>query len=58
MNTDSEPGQSVLKALEHYDSQDADRFYLRVWAGEDIYIGVGLYETAGDTVYDALPDIP
>ena len=53
MNADSELGQSVLKALEHYDSQDTDRFYLRVWAGEDIYIGIGLYETAEDTVYDA-----
>lgn len=53
MNIDSEPGQSVLKALEHYESQEADRFYLRVWAGEDIHIGIGLYETAGDTVYDA-----
>ena len=53
MITDSEPGQSIIKALEHYESQDADQFYLRVWAGEDIYIGIGLYETAEDTVYDA-----
>ncbi len=53
MISDSEPGQSVIKALEHYESQDADRFYLRVWAGEDIFIGIGLYETAGDAVYDA-----
>jgi len=53
MIPDSEPGQSVIRALEHYESQDADRFYLRVWAGEDIYIGIGLHETAGDTVYDA-----
>ncbi len=53
MSTDSEPGQSIIKALEHYESQDADRFYLRVWAGEDIYIGIGLYESARDTIYDA-----
>ncbi len=30
MIADSEPGQSIIKALEHYESQDADRFYLRV----------------------------
>ena len=53
MITDSEPSQSIIKALEHYESQDADQFYLRVWAGEDIHIGIGLYETAGDTAYDA-----
>jgi len=53
MNTDSEPGQSIIKALEHYENPDADRIYLRVWAGEDIHIGIGLYETPGDTVYDA-----
>ena len=53
MTTNSEPGQSIIKALEHYDSEDADRFYLRVWAGEDIFIGIGIYESAGDTVYDA-----
>ena len=53
MITNSEPGQSVINALQHYGSRDADQFYLRVWAGEDIYIGIGLYETAGDTVYEA-----
>ncbi len=53
MIPDSEPGQSVIRALELYESRDTDRFYLRVWAGEDIHIGIGLYETAGDTVYDA-----
>ena len=53
MITGSEPGQSIIKAQEHYESEDADQFYLRVWAGEDIHIGIGLYETAGDTVYDA-----
>ena len=46
MVTDSEPGQSIIKALEHYESPDADRFYLRVWAGGDINIGIGLYTTA------------
>ena len=53
MTTDSDPSQSVIKALEHYESQDADQFYLRVWAGEDIFIGIGLYETVGDSVYNA-----
>ena len=53
MITGSEPGESIVKALEHYGNPDVDRIYLRFWAGEDIYIGIGLYETAGDTVYDA-----
>ena len=53
MTTNSEPNQSIIEALEHYESPDADRFYLRVWAGEDIFIGIGMYESDGDTVYDA-----
>ena len=53
LTTGSGPSQSIIKALEHYESQDADRFYLRVWAGEDIFIGIGMFESANDTVYDA-----
>ncbi len=53
MNTTSEPSKSVIRALERYENPDADRFYARVWAGEDIYIGIGLYETVGETIYDA-----
>ncbi|HIO01702.1 MAG TPA: SAM-dependent methyltransferase [Alphaproteobacteria bacterium] len=53
MNVGSEPGKSVIEALEHYESQDADRFYQRVWAGGDLFIGIGIYQSAGDTVYDA-----
>lgn len=53
LTTGPEPSQSIIKALEHYESQEADRFYLRVWAGEDIFIGIGMFESAGDTVYDA-----
>lgn len=30
----------------YYDSEDADRFYERIWGGEDIHIG--LYETTPD----------
>ena len=53
MNTDSETDRSVIRALERYENPDADRFYARVWAGEDIHIGIGLYETVEDTIYDA-----
>ena len=53
VTANSEPSQSIIKALEHYDSEDADRFYLRVWAGEDIFIGIGIFESPEDTIYDA-----
>jgi cyclopropane fatty-acyl-phospholipid synthase-like methyltransferase len=37
-------------AEDYYDSSDADRFYEKVWGGEDIHIG--LYE-AGDSIIEA-----
>ncbi len=47
MSTD--PGAAVAEA--YYDSQDADRFYLRIWGGDDIH--VGLYAHAGEAIADA-----
>ncbi|WP_312030661.1 class I SAM-dependent methyltransferase [Methylosinus sp. H3A] len=44
--------QRVARAVEaYYDSKDADEFYLHIWGGEDIHIG--LYESAADTITDA-----
>lgn len=40
--------QAVEIAEEYYDSTEADAFYLNVWGGEDIHIG--LYETPGDDI--------
>lgn len=37
-------------AEQYYDSGDADRFYEKVWGGEDIHIG--LYQP-GDTIFEA-----
>ena len=53
MVTESETGQNITTTQVRYDNPDADRFYLRVWAGEDVHIGIGLYETVEDTIYDA-----
>ena len=43
--------QAVETARDYYNSNDADRFYATVWGGEDIH--VGLYESDGDTIFDA-----
>ncbi|WP_400771037.1 SAM-dependent methyltransferase [Methylosinus sporium] len=44
--------QRVTRAVEaYYDSKDAHAFYLHIWGGEDIHIG--LYESATDTIADA-----
>jgi sarcosine/dimethylglycine N-methyltransferase len=41
------PGDAVTDVAErYYDSRDADNFYLNIWGGEDIHIG--LYETTDD----------
>lgn len=40
---------SVAEA--YYDSDDADRFYFKVWGGEDIHIG--LYKSEDESVFDA-----
>lgn len=35
----------------YYDSEQADAFYLHIWGGEDIHIG--LYQSPSDTISDA-----
>lgn len=42
---------AVATAREYYNSDDADRFYHRVWGGEDIH--VGLYEDDEEPIADA-----
>jgi sarcosine/dimethylglycine N-methyltransferase len=41
----------VRTAREYYNSDDADRFYYRIWGGEDIHIG--LYESASEAIPSA-----
>lgn len=48
MRTERNIAEAV--AEQYYDSGDADRFYERVWGGEDIHIG--LYRE-GDSIFDA-----
>jgi len=44
--------QRVARTVEaYYDSEEADAFYLRIWGGEDIH--VGLYEATTDTIASA-----
>lgn len=38
-------------AAAYYDSREADEFYLRIWGGEDIHIG--LYDSPTDTIAEA-----
>ncbi|MEQ8700522.1 MAG: class I SAM-dependent methyltransferase [Bauldia litoralis] len=38
-------------AERYYDSEDADQFYLNIWGGEDIHIG--LYQGEGDQIAQA-----
>jgi sarcosine/dimethylglycine N-methyltransferase len=38
-------------ARSYYDSEDADRFYAKVWGGEDIH--VGLYASDDEPIFDA-----
>ena len=45
MRTDLKSGQSGIRATERYGNPDADRFYRQVWAGEDVHIGIGRYQT-------------
>jgi sarcosine/dimethylglycine N-methyltransferase len=40
--------KTVEMAEEYYDSNEADAFYLNVWGGEDIHIG--LYETPDENI--------
>ncbi len=44
--------QDVVKVAEsYYDSREADQFYLNIWGGEDIH--VGLYPEAGGSIIEA-----
>ena len=44
--------QDVVKIAEtYYDSREADQFYLNIWGGEDIH--VGLYPEAGGSIIEA-----
>jgi len=43
--------QAVATAEEYYDSSEADAFYLKVWGGEDIHIG--LYEKPDEEIATA-----
>ncbi len=41
----------VDKAREYYNSNDADKFYMMTWGGEDIHIG--MYQSEQDSIYTA-----
>lgn len=43
--------QAIATAREYYNSDDADRFYEKVWGGEDIH--VGMYRTHNEPIKDA-----
>ena len=43
--------QATRTARDYYNSEDADRFYERVWGGEDIHIGI--YESPAESIRDA-----
>ena len=43
--------EAASTAANYYDSDDADRFYARIWGGEDIHIG--LYEVADEPIATA-----
>ncbi|HAD86104.1 MAG TPA: SAM-dependent methyltransferase [Rhodospirillaceae bacterium] len=47
----SKQSQAVSLAEEYYDSPEADAFYLNVWGGEDIHIGI--YDTPGEDIAQA-----
>ncbi|MFC1886631.1 methyltransferase domain-containing protein [Thermodesulfobacteriota bacterium] len=42
---------AVKIAKEYYNSPDADNFYLRIWGGEHIHIGI--YQSDGESIADA-----
>src|SRR6056297_2495703 len=49
----TEACDSVSRAREHYDRAASDRFYHRVWAEDDLAIGVGIFREPGDTLQTA-----
>lgn len=46
-------GDSISHARTHYDNSLTDRFYYRVWAGEDLFIGIGIFEQPDDDLQTA-----
>lgn len=51
MSDTSSYSDTVQKAREYYNSEDADNFYFSVWGGEDIHIG--LYKNDEEPIMDA-----
>ncbi len=49
----TEASDSVGRAREHYDRAASDRFYHRVWAEDDLAIGVGIFREPGDSLQTA-----
>jgi sarcosine/dimethylglycine N-methyltransferase len=41
---------SLLEARQHYNHDLADKFYKHVWAGDDIFIGLGWYDDDTPTI--------
>jgi sarcosine/dimethylglycine N-methyltransferase len=52
---DADPRAEAARIREiaesYYDSSDADAFYMNIWGGEDIH--VGLYATPDESIFDA-----
>lgn len=51
MSESTNYSETVRKARDYYNSDDADRFYFMVWGGEDIH--VGLYENETEPILTA-----
>lgn len=51
MSETSTYSDTVQKARDYYNSEDADNFYFKVWGGEDIHIG--LYQNDDEPIVDA-----
>jgi len=49
--TTLQPAEIAEIAEKYYDSSDADQFYMNVWGGEDIHIG--LYQSEDEPIFDA-----
>lgn len=47
------PRDSVAHARGHYDRDLTDRFYHRVWAEDDLFIGIGLFRDPEDSLQTA-----
>lgn len=51
MSQSSNYSDTVQKARDYYNSEDADNFYFSVWGGEDLHIGC--YESEDEPIVDA-----